>query len=394
MLKPTIAVTGLGCICAAGNSLEETMKTLYAGERKPVLPKNIKVNLEDNYPVLEVNYYFKDSDKNATRTSLLVQKAAQEAVEHAGFSHSQMQKLRVGICIGTTVGCTFNNESFYREFVKGGFPENDAFGIYLQNNPAEYLARKFGVKGPVATLANACSSGTDAIGMAKRWLENDLCDIAFAGGGDELSRITYLGFVSLLIASKESCRPFDRNRTGLNLGEGAGILLLEKKTSAEKRGTEILAEVAGFGTFADAYHPTAPHPNGIGLNRAILSSLIQAGISAEDVDFINAHGTSTPDNDKVEGRLIAHLFPKGVPVISTKGYTGHTLGAAGGIEAVFTVKALLDKQLPGTVGFVDADPDCMIKPEKKFIKLKAQIGISNSLAFGGNNSAVIFRRNE
>ncbi len=392
MRIPSVYISGMGTISAAGSTLPEAMVALYSGQRLPKPPQNIRVELETAYPVFEVLAEQVSGDASVTRTSRLALAAVHEALEQAGLSEDILRQKRVGVALGTTVGNTLNNEPFYRRFKAGERPDVQPVQRYLNNNPSLFIAQTLGLNGPAATIANACSSGTDAIGLAKSWLEQDLCDIAIAGGADELSRITYLGFISLLISSEKACRPFDKHRDGLNLGEGAGMVIMETERSLLQRGAKKLAQVCGYGTFADAYHPTAPHPEGTGLKKALHFALAQAGLTARDVDFINAHGTSTSNNDLVEGKVIAEMFGKEIPVVSTKAYTGHTLGAAGGIEAAFTVQALLDGKLPATAGFETADPDCAIVPTTSNTAVQATVAVSNSLAFGGNNSTLIFRK--
>jgi 3-oxoacyl-[acyl-carrier-protein] synthase-1/3-oxoacyl-[acyl-carrier-protein] synthase II len=367
------------------------MDSMYSGIRHPAKPNRIQTKLKIEYPVFEVEPEISLSDPMATRTSLLTLYAVNEALAQSNLHEHELKEWRVGVCIGTTVGCTLNNEPFYREYKAGKNPDLSAIDRYLGNNPALYIAKKFGCKGPTATIANACSSGTDAIGLAKSWLENDLCDMVIAGGADELSRITYLGFISLLISSTEACRPFEKNRKGLNLGEGAGIVIMEKPEVTKNRGSKTLAKIVGYATFADAYHPTAPHPEGLGLTRAINQALAQAGIGREQIGFINSHGTSTQNNDEVEGSTIVRIFSDEIPTVSTKGYTGHTLGAAGGVESVFAIQGLLDQKLPATPGFEEFDPACGLSPTISNTNVSAEFALSNSLAFGGNNSALIFQ---
>lgn len=396
-MKPEATfVTGAGCICAAGASLAEVMPALYSGRRNPAPPSRFATGLERSYVVFEAHAALAEPggapfSKGAGRTARLALTAAEEALQRAGVDRELLRGRRVGVCLGTTVGCTLNNESFYRAYRNNELPELTPVKEYLAANPALFLAREYGLSGPVATLANACSSGTDAIGLASQWLAAGLCDMALAGGADELSRIAYLGFSSLLISAREPCRPFDLTRQGLNLGEGAGVLLLETARSAKERGARPLAAVAGYGCAADAYHPTAPHPDGLGLRRAIDAALNAAGVKPEEVDFINAHGTATPDNDQVEGRVLSEMFGATTPVVATKAYTGHTLGAAGGIEAALTVQALLDGQLPATAGFAQPDPACAISPTTQNVNLVAKTALSTSLAFGGGNSALVFK---
>jgi 3-oxoacyl-(acyl-carrier-protein) synthase len=242
------------------------------------------------------------------------------------------------------------------------------------------------------TIVNACSSGTDAIGVASSWINAGLCDVAIAGGADELSRVAMAGFWSLGVMSVEPCAPFDRDRCGLNLGEGAGILLLESAVHAQRRGKSPRFEIAGFGAACDAHHLTAPHPEGRGLDAAIHTALSQAKITPGQIAFINAHGTATADNDRAEGKVIARIFGDDVPFLSTKGFTGHTLGAAGGIEAVFSVLGLREGWLPASAGFENQADDVPIAPTRQRTQVHGEYAMSTSLAFGGNNSVVLIRR--
>lgn len=389
------AITGLGLICAAGKTVNEAMSSLYSGKRNPAPPVRISTELDKNPPVFEVSSDLAhiNPGNDESRTTLLLLSAVKEALAHTGLDKDDLKRQRVGVIMGTTVGCTLNRESFYRAYRRGENPGIEPVGRFLRNNPALYIANHYHLGGPAVTIANACSSGTDAIGMGKSWIESGLCDIVIAGGTDELCRTTYLGFNSLLNTSPEPCRPFDKNRKGLNLGEGAGVLILESENSLAERGAKGLASVAGYATNSDAYHPTAPHPEGRGLTRAISHALKMAGVSLAEVSFINAHGTSTTENDKVEGKTIGRIFPHALPVVSTKAYTGHTLGAAGGLEAVFSVMGLIDGKVPATIGFEEFDEECSLEPTREITSIKGNIAVSNSLAFGGNNSVLLFRGN-
>ena len=242
------------------------------------------------------------------------------------------------------------------------------------------------------SIVNACSSGADAIGVGMSWIRSGLCDIALVGGADELNRVPYAGFNSLGIASPEPCAPFDRHRKGLNLGEGAGLLILESAPSAKRRGIEAKIYAAGFGACADAYHLTAPHPEGRGLRQAISRAIAEANCKAGEITFINAHGTATPENDKVEGRTLLDMFGPDIKVASTKGYTGHTLGGAGGIEAVFLALALREGFAPASAGFTEMDEEIGLTPLTEKTLIDGSLGMSTSLAFGGNNAALILGR--
>ena len=387
------AITGFGCICAAGASLGEVMASLYSGKRNPAPPKRIVAGLDKLPPVFEIarDLHTMEGPEGLTRTNRLLKIALEEALKRAGLNRGQLKDRRVGVIIGTTVGCTMIEEPVYRDYKKKTAPSKDSLLQGLHSNPALFISKEYSLSGPATSIVNACSSGTDAIGMAKAWIESGLCDIVIAGGTDELSRTTYLGFNSLLNTSFEPCRPFDKERKGLNLGEGAGVVIVENSDISAREGRKAAASVAGYGSSGDAYHPTAPHPEGAGLMRATMTALNSADIKAEAVSFINAHGTSTVENDKVEGKVIRQLFHDSATVVSTKSYTGHTLGAAGAIEAVLSVQALLDGRVPATAGFENLDEECGIAPTTETTKIKGNVAVSNSLAFGGNNSVLLLK---
>jgi 3-oxoacyl-[acyl-carrier-protein] synthase-1/3-oxoacyl-[acyl-carrier-protein] synthase II len=286
-----------------------------------------------------------------------------------------------------------NNEVFYRRFREGRVPGIEPIRQYLRANPASMVARGLGLTGPCQTIANACSSGSVAIGHAAAWIRAGICDVAVAGGADMLCNVIQAGFLSLLIADPEPCRPFDRHRQGLNLGEGAGVVVLESERSVRQRGGSIQARLCGYGNASDAYHISAPEATGRGLKRAIRQALAEAGLEAGDMDFINAHGTGTPENDRVEGQILPEVFP-GVPFGSTKGFTGHTLGAAGGVEAVITVVCLRQRQIPASVGFHEPDPEFPARPVVENTAIRGRYGLSDSVAFGGNNAVLIFQGTE
>ncbi len=387
-----VAVTGLGCLCAAGGNLPQIMAALYRGERAPQPPRRFRVEHPEPGPVFEVAEDFAGAP-DLLRTSLLALAAAREALVDAGWSKEALRGLRVGVCLGTTVGSAMNNEDFYRRYRQGESPSMGPIRRFLDSNPASTLAREFGFDGPCQTVVNACSSGTDAVGLSAAWIRAGFCDLALTGGADELCRTTCNGFHALMITSPEPVLPFDRRRQGLNLGEGAGILVLESETVRQQRKRSARAFVRGYGAACDAYHLTAPHPDGVGLKQALAEAMATAGISREDLAFINAHGTGTPDNDRVESRVLDAVLP-GVPFLSTKGYTGHTLGAAGGIEAVLTVACLEQRTIPASVGFAEADPELPAVPVRQVTPVQGEVALSQSLAFGGNNAVLVLGRGD
>jgi len=386
-----VAITGLGCICTLGKTLDACMEGLFQERRDPQAPARFSSSHPVRYPVFEVHDFAEAP--GMLRTSALGLHAAREALLDAGLDPQMLGGLRVGVIMGTTVGSAMNDEAFCRAHRAGQDPEMAPMQRILESNPASVIARAFGLQGPRQTVVNACSSGTDAIGLGASWIRTGLCDVVLAGGADELGRITYNGFISLKITDGGPCRPFDQERRGLNLGEGAAVLVLESETSRQARQRRARAFVAGYGSACDAHHPTAPHPEGAGLRRAIAEALDCGGVEPSQIAFVNAHGTGTPDNDRVESRVLVDLLP-GVPFLSTKGYTGHTLGAAGAIEAAFTAACLEQGRIPASAGFQTADPELGGTPVTGAQALRGSLALSDSLAFGGNNAVVLLAKGE
>ncbi len=391
MTSGPVAITGMGCICAAGNNLSDSMASLFRGTRAPAPPVRFSSDHPTRYPVFEIIDFAEPAD--LLRTSALGLHAAKEALFDAGLDREFLSTLRVGVCVGTTVGCAISNETFCREYRSGQLPGLAPLERIQRSNPATVIAREFGFNGPCQTIVNACSSGTDAVGLAASWIRSGICDVALAGGADELGRITYIGFISLLIADESPCKPFDVNRKGLNLGEAGAMMVLESEQVRTMRKKRARSFLLGYGSACDAYHLTAPRPDGAGLKTAIAEALACNNTAAASIAFVNAHGTGTPENDRVETRVLAEVLP-GVPFLSTKGYTGHTLGAAGAIEAVFTAACLERGEIPANIGFASPDPDLGGNPVTESTSFSGTIALSESLAFGGNNSVIILGKGE
>jgi 3-oxoacyl-[acyl-carrier-protein] synthase II len=243
---------------------------------------------------------------------------------------------------------------------------------------------------PAQIIANACASGTNAVGHAFRLVRGGLHERVLCGGYDMISELVFVGFDSLQAATAEKVRPFDKNRSGLVLGEGAAVLCLEEWDSARRRGARILAEITGYGVATDNHHLTQPHPSGIGPRLAMERALADAGRNADEIDYINAHGTATAFNDATEGAAIAQVFGAGVPVSSTKSMMGHSLGAAGAIEAVFSILALQRQFLPPNINYVTPDPawqlDIVANEAREAAVRRV---ISNSFGFGGTNASIV-----
>ena len=391
MIRSSVWIAGAGALSSAGRGVAETLESFRKGERNysTTFPFETSVScptfqVAGELPTLPGRY-------NNSRSLRLTIAAVYEALADAGIG-SFPQGIRVGVCIGTTVACQLNSLPFYAAYRQDENPPLDPVYDFLHANLAQATAKLLGSQGPRMTVVNACSSGTDAIGVAASWIRAGLCDLAIAGGADEMYRVPVAGFWSLGVMSSQLCAPFDRDRAGLNLGEGAGILVLMSDKCASDRNVRQAFELAGFGSSCDAHHLTAPHPDGRGLDAAIHAALNQAAIDPSEIAFINAHGTGTLDNDRVEGKVIDRIFGRGVPFLSTKGYTGHTLGAAGGLEAVFTLLGLRDRWIPASAGFEDAADDVPVAPVSKQTAVLGEYALSTSLAFGGNNSALIIRR--
>ncbi len=291
---------------------------------------------------------------------------------------------RVAIVLGTSTGGLEETEqAFFAWLETGTIPAR--YDYQNQHNFAAFgdlLARVAGVRGPSYVVSTACSSSGKVAASAMRLIEAGVADAVLVGGIDSLTRMTLQGFHSLGILSSRSCRPFGADRDGINIGEGAAFFLMEREGDAE-------IEVLGVGESADAYRMSSPEPTGRGARESMERALAQAGMSPEDVDHINAHGTATKLNDDAEARAIEALFGDRVPVSSTKGYTGHLLGAAGGTEVVFAIHAILTGQLPATIGCDPLDPEVRIQIQRDAGRARVRTVLSNSFAFGGSNVSVL-----
>jgi 3-oxoacyl-[acyl-carrier-protein] synthase II len=388
MNDTSMLITGIGVISAAGNNVTETLQSFEQGRRNAGPATHFPTTLRS--PVFEVKHLPAEYYLEGWRTLSLALVALDQALKEARLA--DLSEFRVGVCMGTTVASQLNALQFYKTYRERGTAPMISVDRFLKGNLAEYIARRIGARGPQISVVNACSSGTDAIGVALSWLKSGLCDIAIAGGSDELNHVPYCGFSSLGIANSGLCAPFDRDRTGLNLGEGAGVLVIETRETARRRGVSSDLSLRGYGTSCDAYHLTAPSPEGVGLKAALQSALAEAGIAPREVGFVNAHGTGTHENDLVEGKVLSDIFGPDLIMLSTKGFTGHTLGAAGGIEAVFTAAGLRAGWVPASAGFQNKDEAIPISPVRKKTIITGHFALSTSLAFGGTNAVIVIGR--
>ncbi len=337
--------------------------------------------------------------KRASRADLMALAASFQALAQAGLDPvPEVLRERMGVAIGGGAGGLLEAEPFFQEYLHGG--KKTARFSRLASvscaSTANRLASQFGLFGPKATIMTACSSGATAVGLARDLIRSGAAQAMIAGGTEPLCRTTFASFNALKAVDPQYCRPFSGNRAGLTLGEASGILILESLAAAMQRGARILAEVLGYGVTCDAHHMTAPDAGASGAARAMREALSDAGLGPESVDYINAHGTATPPNDLMETRAIKEVFgPRAwrIPVSSTKSMHGHTLGAAGALEAVVSVLAITEGFIPPTIHCETADPECDLDYVTEGARSAAPgVVLSNSFAFGGNNTTVILGR--
>ncbi len=337
--------------------------------------------------------------KRMSRSDVFALTAALQALSQAGL-HPVPDNLRqeMGVVIGGGAGGLLEAEFFYQDYLQRGGRRARFSRLSCVScaATANHLTTLLGLYGPKATIMTACSSGATAIGLGRDLIRNGAAKAMVAGGTEPLCRMTFSSFNALKAIDPEYCRPFSGNRAGLTLGEAAGILILESLAGARQRGAAILAEVLGYGVTCDAHHMTAPDIGASGAVRAMREALRDACLGPEAVDYINAHGTATPPNDRMETRAIKEVFgarARRIPVSSTKSMHGHTLGASGSLEAVVSVLAIAEGFIPPTIHCETPDPECDLDYVTTGARLVApDVVLSNSFAFGGNNTSVIFGR--
>ena len=310
--------------------------------------------------------------------------AAQHLVRTAGAD-------RVGLFLGTSTSGILESELAYRrrDPVSGALPEDFSYrGAQNSYSLASFVRQLLGLTGPAHVISTACSSSAKVFCSAERMIRLGLIDAAIVGGVDSLCLTTLYGFHSLELASSTVCRPYDRDRDGLSLGEAAAFALLVKSDSSEAERSEIF--FCGYGESSDAYHMSAPHPEGLGAQMAMRSALQRAAIASDDIDYVNLHGTATPNNDAAEGAAVSKVFGPRTPCSSTKGLTGHTLGAAGALEAVICAQSLQFQTMPGGINLRVVDPSIEISYLVQTQQAPMRFALSNSFGFGGSNCSLIF----
>jgi 3-oxoacyl-[acyl-carrier-protein] synthase II len=321
--------------------------------------------------------------------------AADEAVRDAGLSRAELAP--AAVVVGGIGGGMFEVEAWYWRREREGVDDprlRAALPSVLPFAHADLVARRYGTTGPKETVVLACSSGGAALGLAAELIASGAAPLALAGGVDSMTRICFMGFNALKLLDPDPCRPFARDRRGMSLGEGAGFVVLEDEAHARARGARGYAELASYGLTTDAWHLTAPHPDGEGSVRAMAEALERAGVPASAVGYVNAHGTGTPQNDRVEAVALRKLFdPESVLVSANKSLVGHAMAAAGALEAVATVLTLAHELVPPTANLAETDPeigfDCVPRVARR---ARVEYALSNSFGFGGQNLSLLFRR--
>ncbi|WJE40276.1 beta-ketoacyl-ACP synthase II [Bacillus safensis] len=412
MDKKRVVVTGLGALTPLGNDVESTWKNALAGvsgvgpiTRVDSSDYTAKVAAELKDFNIEDYMEKKEARKMARFTQYAVV-AAQKALEDSRLEITDEIAPRVGVWVGSGIGGLETFEEQFEVYSNKGARRVSPFFVpmMIPDMATGQISIALGAKGVNSCTVTACATGTNSIGDAFKVIQRGDADAMITGGTEApLTKMSFAGFCANKALStnpdpKTASRPFDKNRDGFVMGEGAGIIVLEELEHALKRGATIYAEIVGYGSTGDAYHITAPAPNGEGGVRAMKEAIRDAGLSVEDIDYINAHGTSTPYNDKFETMAIKEVFGEHankLAISSTKSMTGHLLGAAGGVEAIFSVLAIKDSVLPPTINLETPDEECDLDYVANEARSKeVQVALSNSLGFGGHNATIIFKKYE
>jgi len=412
-MRKRVVVTGLGCISPVGNNVKDTWEALLAGKSGMASITAFDASAHKTKFAAEVKGFdaaalFGARDaRKMDRFAQFATVATLEALAHSGLKVDDSNRDRVGILIGSGIGGISTLIEQYEVLRQRGPDRVSPFLIpmMISDSAAGNIAIRVGARGPNMSLATACASGTNALGEAAEMIRRGAADVMIAGAAE--AAITAISMAGMNVmtalstrndAPQKASRPFDKNRDGFVMGEGAGSMILESLEHAQARGANILCEFTGYGTTDDAHHISAPAENGAGAVMSMRHALENAGLNLDEVDYINAHGTSTHLNDKSETTAIKTLFgPQAykIPVSSTKSMTGHLLGGAGGVEAGVTVLAIRDQIAPPTINYETPDPRCDLDYVPNQARpLKIEYALSNSFGFGGTNGSLIFKRFE
>jgi len=413
MQNNKVVITGMGVISPVGTGVEKFWQALIKGQSGVRPVSHFDASLFDsrvNGDVIDYDPLAHFNSKDARNISRFIQfgvVAANEALAHAKLDIRQMDTSRAAVIVGSGIGSIATAEEEYGKFLEKGPSRISPFFItrMIINEAAGQISINSGATGPCFAIATACATANNCIGEGMRMIQHGEADVVIAGGAESAtSKLGLGGFCALKALSRKNdeptkaSRPFDLNRDGFVMGEGAGIVVLESLEFAKARGAKIYAELAGYGRTSDAYHITAPHAEGIGALRAMDLAIKDAGLKTTDIDYINAHGTSTKLNDQIETLAIKKLFgdhAKKVPISSTKSMTGHLLGAAGGIELVACILSIRDNIVHPTINYETPDPECDLDYVPNVSRqVQVDVALSNSLGFGGHNATLVVKRYE
>jgi 3-oxoacyl-[acyl-carrier-protein] synthase II len=398
-----VAITGIGLISSLGVGREANWEHMVGGlcGMRPVTlfdTGDFRSRIAGEVDLFDVQGRFTPWQRRRwSRTEQLAILATQEALDESGLLASGIDRERVGVLFGAGTGDLLRNEDYFFRLLADGPDRARPTQIYhhFSNVPVDVVAAHFDLQGARSCVVAACSSSTIAIGHAAELIMEGEIDAAVCGGADALSRLTFSGFNALRLMDPAPCRPFDASRAGMNIGEGAAVLVLEDMARARRRGAPIYAELAGYALACEAYHPTAPEPEGRAIARTLRAALASAETNADEVDHVNCHGTATPQNDKAEARGLHVVFgdrARRLPINSIKSMVGHCLGTAGAIEAAVLALTIQRGIVPPTINHGATDPECevdVVANEAREVGVRC--GVSTSLAFGGNDSALVMR---
>ena len=409
-MRRRIVITGLGIVCPVGNTIEQAWPNIVAG-RSGIGPitafdaSNFAARISGSIKGLDLDQYI--APKEARKMDPFIHygmAAGIQAIEDSGLVVTEQNGRRIGLIIGSGIGGLPGIEKGYQAFLDGGPRKISPFFVpsNIINMIGGNLSIKYGIRGPNYAIVSACSTGAHCIGQAARTIERGDVDVVIAGGAEFATSPTGVGgFASARALStrnddpERASRPWDKDRDGFVLSDGAGVVVVEEYEHARQRGAKIYAELVGFGMNSDAYHMTAPSPNGEGAAECMELALADAKLNRDTVDYINAHGTSTPAGDKAETDAVKRVFKDHaykLAMSSTKSMVGHMLGAAGGVEAIFTVLALRDQVAPPTINLETPDPECDLDYVPNVARaMKLTVAVSNSFGFGGTNASLVFR---
>ena len=411
MSKRRVVVTGLGTINPLGNNVEDTWENLVNGVSgidsiTSFDTSNLPVTFAGEVKNFDANEYMgKQHARKLDRSGHLSIYATEEALKDARLDNQERLGPNVGIVFGTGIGGIGATEDAVRTFDERGPSRVNPLAItqLMPNSSTGQVAIKFGIEGPSVTITTACAASANAVGEAKNMIQNGIVDIVVTGGTESgTTPMTIAAFAQIRALStqndnpKEACKPFDKNRDGFVMGEGSTVLILESEESAKSRDAEIYAYIDGYGSTTDAYHITAPAEGGAGAVKAMEKAIEDAGITPSDIDYINAHGTSTPANDKNETEAIKTVLGEEaseVVISSTKSMTGHLLGGGGAFESMASILSIKHSKVPPTINLNDPDEECDLNyTPNNAVDLSIKTAMSNSFGFGGHNAVLVFKK--